>query len=86
MSLLDVFALFVLVVLLLAGVLAWVLLGMMPGKIARSRKHPQADAIGVCGWWGVITLGLLLPIAYIWAYTKSGDSAANNVETGTESR
>jgi hypothetical protein len=70
MSLLDFFALFVLIVLLISAVAAWVVLGMMPGRIARDRNHPQADAISVCGWWGVLTLGLLLPFAYIWAYTK----------------
>lgn len=67
---LDIFALIVLLVLIAAAVAIWVILGMMPGKIARKRNHPQADAISVCGWWGVITLGLLCPLAYIWAYTK----------------
>ena len=67
---LDVFALVVLVVLALAAAGVWILLGMMPGKLARQRNHPQADAISICGWWGVITLGLLLPIAWIWAYTN----------------
>ena len=45
-------------------------LGRLPGGIARQRGHPQAEAINVCGWWGVLTLGLLLPLAYIWAYTN----------------
>ncbi len=70
MDALDLFALIVLVVLALAAVGVWVLLGMVPGRIARARQHPQADAISICGWWGVITLGLLLPIAWIWAYTN----------------
>jgi len=43
---------------------------MLPGKIARRRDHPQADAINVCGWWGAITMGLLMPLAFIWAYTN----------------
>ena len=68
---LDIFALIVLLVLLGAAVALWVFLGMMPGKIAHERQHPQADAISVCGWWGVITMGLLLPLAFIWAYTNS---------------
>lgn len=68
MSFLDLFALFVLLVLLAFAVVVWVVLGMLPGKIARSRNHPQADAIAVCGWWGVLTMGLLVPIAFIWAY------------------
>jgi uncharacterized BrkB/YihY/UPF0761 family membrane protein len=67
---LDIFALIILLVLLATAVAIWLVLGMYPGKIARERKHPQAEAIAVCGWWGVITLGLLLPVAWIWAYTK----------------
>ena len=54
---LDVFALIVLIVLVAVAFGIWVILGMMPGKIARERNHPQADAINVCGWWGVLTLG-----------------------------
>ena len=68
MSILDIFAVFVLLVLLAFVVAVWVVLGMLPGRIARSRNHPQADAINVCGWFGALTLGVLLPLAYIWAY------------------
>jgi cytochrome b561 len=55
-------------------------LGSLPGKIARSRNHPQADAINICGWMGIITL-VLWPLALIWAYLRSdkplaGSSAA----------
>ena len=71
MTFLDIFSLFILLVLAGAAVAAWVILGMLPGRIARQRKHPQADAIAVCGWWGAITLGLLMPIAFIWAYTDA---------------
>lgn len=67
---LDYFALFVLLILAVAAVGIWVLLGIMPGRIARSRNHPQADAIAMCGWWGVLTFGLLMPLAYIWAYSN----------------
>lgn len=73
MSALDIFALIVLLVLLAAVIAIWVILGMMPGKIARSRNHPQAEAINVCGWWGVITMGILMPLAFIWAYTNRPD-------------
>ncbi len=52
MTFLDVFALFVLFVLAAAVVGIWVMLGMMPGKIAHKRNHPQSEAINVCGWWG----------------------------------
>ena len=68
--LIDYFALAVLLILATAAIVIWVILGIMPGRIARDRNHPHADAISVCGWWGVLTMGLLLPVAYIWAYTN----------------
>ncbi len=70
MSGLDVFALIILVVLVVTVLAVWALLGMYPGKIARERNHPQAEAINVCGWWGALTMGLLTPLAFIWAYTN----------------
>lgn len=75
MSALDIFALIVLLVLGVAGVAAWAMLGMLPGRIARARNHPQADAVNMCGWWGVITMGLLLPVAYVWAYYRPRSSS-----------
>ena len=78
MSALDIFALIVLLVMLGAVIAIWVILGMMPGKIAHSRNHPQAEAINVCGWWGVITLGILLPLAFIWAHTNPPGGKADN--------
>jgi hypothetical protein len=47
---LDIFALVVIAVLI--GVVIWlvVLLGNMPGEIARKRNHPQAEAISALGW------------------------------------
>ena len=67
---LDYFALIVLIVLIAVVIAAWVMLAMMPGQIARKRNHPQAEAINVMGWWGAITMGVLAPIAWVWAYTK----------------
>ncbi|MDX2486498.1 MAG: DUF3302 domain-containing protein [Gammaproteobacteria bacterium] len=71
---LDIFALVILFVLAAVVVGVILALGMLPGKIAHSRNHPQAEAINMCGWWGVITMGLLLPLAFIWAYTKPATS------------
>lgn len=45
-------------------------LGPLPGKIASTRGHPQADAVRVLGWIGVLTLGLAWPAALIWAYYR----------------
>lgn len=67
---LSYFALIILIILLATAIAVWMIVGMLPGRIARSRNHPQADAINVCGWWGVITMGLLSPLAFIWAYTN----------------
>ena len=79
---LDIFALIVLIVLIAAGLGIWAMLGMFPGKIARARNHPQADAIAVCGWWGALTLGILTPIAYIWAYSKTPSMLAAEAAAG----
>jgi hypothetical protein len=42
-------------------------LGSLPGDIARARNHPQASAIRICGWMGVLTL-IMWPIAMVWAH------------------
>ena len=77
---LDIFAL--VVITLLVGVVIWlvVLLGNMPGEIARKRNHPQVAAITALGWIGIITLGVGWLIAIVWAYTKPLGSVANSVE------
>ena len=82
---LELFALVVLIVLFAAIVAGWVLLGMLPGKIARQRNHPQAEAINMCGWWGVITMGILCPLAFVWAYTTTAEMRANQRQSDAES-
>ena len=67
---LDVLTFIVLGVLLSAGLYAAFRLGALPGQIARRRGHPQADAINAAGWLGLLTLGLLWPLALIWAFTR----------------
>ncbi|MDJ0514680.1 MAG: DUF3302 domain-containing protein [Methyloceanibacter sp.] len=70
MTTLDIFAVIVLLILLIAAVAIWVVLAMLPGKIARRRNHPQADAINIGGWLGALLAGVLWPIFLVWAYTK----------------
>jgi len=53
----------------LIGVIV-VFLGTLPGKIAKGRNHPQAEAINVASWLGIITAGLLWPFALIWAFIR----------------
>jgi hypothetical protein len=67
---LDIFALIVLLILVVAVLVIWAMLGAYPGKIAKQRNHPQAEAIAVCGWWGALTMGILTPLAFIWAYSN----------------
>ncbi len=78
MGILDVFTFIVIIVLI--GIMLFVLvkLGELPGRIATARNHPQKDAISICGWFGIFTLGLLWPLAFIWAYTKPAGTMAND--------
>jgi len=67
---LDIFALVVMGVLLAVVIWLVVLLGPLPGKIAAGRGHPQADAIRVLGWVGLITMGGAWLVALVWAHFK----------------
>lgn len=71
MSFLDVFALIILAVLLITTIVAVGILGAMPGWVAHRRGHPQAEAIAVGGWLGLLFGGLFWPLAMIWAYTRT---------------
>jgi hypothetical protein len=42
-------------------------LGKLPGETAYARGHPQASAISVAGWLGLL-FPPLWPFALIWAY------------------
>lgn len=79
---LDIFTFAVMLVLLAAVAVLIKTVGALPGKIARSRVHPQAEAINVCGWLGILTLGLAWPVALIWAYTRA--PAAGDAPSETE--
>jgi len=68
MSLIDIFAWIVLVVVIATLVAVIVALGMMPGHIARKRGHPWAQAVTV-GSWATLIFGFVLwPLVLIWAY------------------
>ena len=68
MSGLDIFAWIVLVILIAAIIAVFCIMGWLPGHIARSRSHPQAQAITVAGWITLIFGFALWPVALIWAY------------------
>ena len=75
------FAWFVIALLFLAAVVIFVWLGMQPGKIARKRNHPQAAAIEACSWIGLLLGGIGWPIAFVWAFLKSGPVGADEQST-----
>ncbi len=88
MSGLDIFALIVLIVLLLAVLVIWIVLAMLPGKIARQRNHPQAEAINVGGWVSALLLGVMWPFVLVWAFTRpqsaESEQAVSDGESGDE--
>ena len=67
---LDAFALLVIFVLCVGGIWLLVAVGSLPGNIARASDHPQAAAINVLAWIGLLTAGVGWVIALVWAKTK----------------
>lgn len=67
---LEIFALIVLGVLCAAAIWLVVVIGNIPGNIARNKGHPQADAISALAWIGIVTLGLGWFVALVWAKTR----------------
>lgn len=68
MSVIDIFAWIVLLVLVGTLVAIFVALGMMPGHIARKRGHPWAEAVTVGSWAALIFGFIFWPLVLIWAY------------------
>lgn len=67
---LEILSLIILISLVFFVVYIAFQLGKLPGDIARKRHHPQAEAITILGWIGIVTLGLAWPVALVWAYHK----------------
>ncbi len=65
-----------LVVLAVIAAVIFLELAAMPGKKARERGHPQADAINILGWIGLLIGGVPWVVALVWAYTRNGILAA----------
>jgi hypothetical protein len=71
MAFIDIFAWIVLFVLVATFVAIFVALGMAPGRIARRRGHPWADAVDV-GSWATLIFGFVFwPLVLIWAYVDA---------------
>lgn len=68
---LDIFSWIVLIVIILTVLVGFVVLAQLPGKIAISNNHPQAKAINMAGWLGLLlTVGVVWIVAMIWANSK----------------
>jgi hypothetical protein len=65
---LDIFAWIVLIVLALSAVAVVIFLAALPGQIARSRRHPWAQAVTVAGWVTFFLGFVLWPLVLVWAY------------------
>lgn len=74
MDFLQLFALFVLIILVVTAIGLWLWLAVLPGRIAKERSHSQAEAVRICGYWGAITLGILMPLAFVWAYWEDSNT------------
>jgi hypothetical protein len=51
-----------------AFVAFWVWLAGLPGRIAIARKHPEAEAVKLLGWAGLLPTIYPWVQAFIWAY------------------
>ena len=65
MAVVDIFAWIVLVVLIAMLVAIFVLLGMLPGMVARKRGHPWAEAVSIGGWVTLIFGFVFWPLVMI---------------------
>lgn len=70
MSGIDIFAWVVLLVIIASVVVVFVVLGMLPGKIATKRQHPQVQAIQVASWLALIFGVAAWPFVVVWAYLR----------------
>jgi CBS domain containing-hemolysin-like protein len=66
----DVLTWVVLIVAPIIGIAVFLLVHILPEKIAEKKKHPQAKAIQTLCILSLFFGGLLWPLAWLWAYTK----------------
>ncbi|HEY4141746.1 MAG TPA: DUF3302 domain-containing protein [Pseudolabrys sp.] len=79
MSVLDIFAWIVLIVLVASTAAVVIFLAVLPGMIAKRRNHPWAQAVTVGGWVTLFLGFALWPLVLIWAYVDA--PAPRKVET-----
>jgi hypothetical protein len=57
----------ILFILITVAVLIFIEIGGLPGRQARERDHPNADAISLLGWLGLPFGGVGWLVAMVWA-------------------
>jgi len=70
MAFIDIFTwiVFLIMISVIVGII--VFMGLWPGRIAKTRQHPQAEAITIGSWVCLLFGGIMWPLILIWAYTK----------------
>jgi hypothetical protein len=66
----DVLTWIVLIVAPVIGIAVFLMVHVLPEKIAEKKGHPQAKAIQCLCLLSLVFGGLLWPIAWLWAYSK----------------
>jgi CBS domain containing-hemolysin-like protein len=66
----DVMTWVVLVVAPIVGIVVFLLIHILPEKIAEKKQHPQVKAIQCLCLLSLVFGGLLWPLAWLWAYTR----------------
>jgi len=64
----DYLTFLTLAVLVAAGIVFVVWLAGLPGRIAIARKHPDAEAVRIMGWAGLLAAVVPWIQAFIWAF------------------
>jgi prepilin signal peptidase PulO-like enzyme (type II secretory pathway) len=80
---LDFAAWFVLAFLAVLSIAVVFFIGSLPGRIAKKREHPYAEAISIGGWVTMLAGGILWPLVLIWAYCPDlPRPASHGIEDG----
>ncbi|QDH80034.1 DUF3302 domain-containing protein [Echinicola soli] len=66
----DIVSWIALIVAPIVGIGVFLMVHVLPEKIAEKRQHPQAQAIKTLCILSLVFGGLLWPLAWLWAYSK----------------
>ena len=81
----DYVAFGAMVIVFVAVVYGVILVGDLPGKVARERKHPQVSAVTALSWFGLLfTGGVLWIFAIVWAFFDHSKVGAGSTVAALE--